>query len=305
MNFTASCLTLDKCDTSYAYWNASATSDCTGQQFCCNAAPATLACTSPNACSTSCSTHGVGGSCPSAAQTCCAPATTTTDKGTIPNGAHGCSFKISANVSSTTITIPPEDMLVSCQNKGICTPDNQSSAQIVNGGPEIINGLCLSTDNQCPVCYSGYQYTNQGDCVSIADYTKRKPLTRTDSCTDTQGCDPGIGCLTAGTGVLTSQALSLCNNGVSCPTALGDLPTHLPDLLTKVFSIVLSIAGVVALSLIIASGYKLMVSQGNPEQVKGAREQLTAAIIGLLFIIFSLVILQVIGVNILNIPGFK
>jgi hypothetical protein len=47
-----------------------------------------------------------------------------------------------------------------------------------------------------------------------------------------------------------------------------------------------------------------MISQGNPEQVKGAREQLTAAIIGLLFIIFSLVILQIIGVNILKIPGF-
>ena len=47
-----------------------------------------------------------------------------------------------------------------------------------------------------------------------------------------------------------------------------------------------------------------MISQGNPEQVKGAREQLTAAIIGLLFIIFSLVILQVIGFNILRIPGF-
>jgi hypothetical protein len=97
--------------------------------------------------------------------------------------------------------------------------------------------------------------------------------------------------------------LSTCPNGI-CHTALGDLPTNLSALLTKVFSIALSIAGVVALGLIIASGYRLMISQGNPEQVKGAREQLTAAIVGLLFIIFSLVILQVIGVNILNIPGF-
>jgi len=74
--------------------------------------------------------------------------------------------------------------------------------------------------------------------------------------------------------------------------------------LTTVFSIALSIAGVVALGLIIFSGYRLMISQGNPEQVKNAREQLTAAIIGLLFIIFSLVILQIIGFNILKIPGF-
>jgi hypothetical protein len=100
------------------------------------------------------------------------------------------------------------------------------------------------------------------------------------------------------------QPISLCQNGTSCPTALGDLPTALPDLLTKIFSIALSLAGIIALGLIITAGYRLMLSQGNPEQVKGAREQLTAAIIGLLFIIFSLVILQVIGVNILSIPGF-
>jgi hypothetical protein len=46
-------------------------------------------------------------------------------------------------------------------------------------------------------------------------------------------------------------------------------------------------------------------SQGNPDQIKDAREQLTAAIIGLLFVVFSLVILQIIGVNILNLPGFS
>jgi hypothetical protein len=120
-------------------------------------------------------------------------------------------------------------------------------------------------------------------------------------CPDGQSCSYGYGC---GSGNPPApQPLSICQNGI-CKTALGDLPTNLSALLTKVFSIALSIAGVVALGLIIASGYRLMISQGNPEQVKGAREQLTAAIVGLLFIIFSLVILQVIGVNILNIPGF-
>jgi len=47
-----------------------------------------------------------------------------------------------------------------------------------------------------------------------------------------------------------------------------------------------------------------MTSQGSPEAVKSATEQLTSAIIGLLFIILSFVILQIIGVNILHIPGF-
>jgi hypothetical protein len=47
-----------------------------------------------------------------------------------------------------------------------------------------------------------------------------------------------------------------------------------------------------------------MISQGNPEKIQAAREQLTAAIVGLLFIIFSLVIIQVLGYDILHIPGF-
>jgi hypothetical protein len=48
-----------------------------------------------------------------------------------------------------------------------------------------------------------------------------------------------------------------------------------------------------------------MVSQGNPEKIQAAREQLTAAIVGLMFVVFSLVILQVIGYDILRLPGFK
>ncbi len=69
--------------------------------------------------------------------------------------------------------------------------------------------------------------------------------------------------------------------------------------------VILGLAGGIALLLIIYSGYKLMTSQGNPEAIQGARETLPSAIVGLLFIIFSMVILQVIGAGILGIPGFK
>lgn len=94
-----------------------------------------------------------------------------------------------------------------------------------------------------------------------------------------------------------------CQNG-TCHTAIGDINTNPTDFVKAIFGVILGLAGGVALILIIISGYALMTSQGNPEKVQGAREQLTAAIVGLLFIIFSLVILQFIGVNILHIPGF-
>lgn len=88
-------------------------------------------------------------------------------------------------------------------------------------------------------------------------------------------------------------------------TGLGDISTTPSGLVRSLFGLILSISGGIALLLIIISGYKVLASQGNPEALKGAREQLTAAIVGLLFIILSLVILQVIGVDILRIPGFS
>jgi len=50
--------------------------------------------------------------------------------------------------------------------------------------------------------------------------------------------------------------------------------------------------------------FLVIISSGNPDKAKAGHELITAAISGLLFIIFSLLILELIGVKILNIPGF-
>ena len=87
-------------------------------------------------------------------------------------------------------------------------------------------------------------------------------------------------------------------------TAIGSVQTDPVKLVQQLFGILLSLAGGIALLLIIYSGYQIMTSEGNPEKLQAARETLTSAIIGLVFLIFSLVILQIIGVDILRIPGF-
>ncbi len=87
-------------------------------------------------------------------------------------------------------------------------------------------------------------------------------------------------------------------------TAVGPIPTDTADFVGFILKLFLGLAGGIALLLIISSGYRLMVSQGNPEKIQEAKEVLTAAIVGLLFIIFSLVLLQTVGVDILKIPGF-
>lgn len=91
---------------------------------------------------------------------------------------------------------------------------------------------------------------------------------------------------------------------IAVNTAIGQISTEPQSFVKSIFTIVLGLAGGIALILIMVSGYRFMASQGNPEQVTAARDHLISAIVGLLFIIFSFVILQVIGVDILRIPGF-
>ncbi len=107
----------------------------------------------------------------------------------------------------------------------------------------------------------------------------------------------------------TDPIIQDANSAKKCAvldTGLGiPISTDAGALVKSVFGVILSLSGGIALILIIISGYSLIFSQGNPEQVKAAQEQLTSAIVGLLFIIFSLVILQIIGADILKIPGFN
>ena len=55
---------------------------------------------------------------------------------------------------------------------------------------------------------------------------------------------------------------------------------------------------------IITAGYAFLTSQGQPDRVKDAREKLTSAVVGILFIVLSLVILRVIIGTLFGQPGF-
>ncbi len=87
-------------------------------------------------------------------------------------------------------------------------------------------------------------------------------------------------------------------------TAFGMVSTGATDFTRWALGFVLSIGGGIIFIIILVAGYKLMTSQGDPDKVKNAREQLTAAIVGFIFIIFSLVILELITRDILGLPGF-
>lgn len=64
------------------------------------------------------------------------------------------------------------------------------------------------------------------------------------------------------------------------------------------------IAGGIAFILIIAAGIMFITSGGDPKRMQAAKELMTAAVSGLLLLIFGVFVLEFVGVDLLNIPGF-
>lgn len=97
--------------------------------------------------------------------------------------------------------------------------------------------------------------------------------------------------------------ICLGNDGVW--TAIGCVDTSSTEgIVGKLMTVGMNIAGGIALLMILAAAFMFSTSEGEPKRTSEAKEILTSAIIGLIFIIFSVTILQFIGVNILHIPGF-
>jgi hypothetical protein len=93
-------------------------------------------------------------------------------------------------------------------------------------------------------------------------------------------------------------------------TAIGCFPIDLGQnnlnvLIGILISFAIGIAGGIAFLLIIFGGLRIILSSGNPEAMNEGKEIVSSAIAGLMLIIFSVFILRLIGVSILQIPGFS
>lgn len=99
----------------------------------------------------------------------------------------------------------------------------------------------------------------------------------------------------------------LCTSNIRrINTAIGCIPIEDSGaLIGWVLRWAIGIGGGIAFILILVAGFQIMTSQGDPQRLQAGKELLTSAITGILLIIFSVFILQVIGVDILGIPGFN
>lgn len=157
---------------------------------------------------------------------------------------------------------------------------NNASAQtcIAHGG------LCHPTIPCCSpdTCRSGYCETGTGPLPTVPPIS---PL-----CDDNLWCD----CNSSGT------------TGTKLKTAIGCIPVldTKEAFLSFVLKWAVGIGGGIAFLLIVYAGFMIMTSAGNPERLKAGQELLTSAISGLILLIFSVVILKIIGVDILQLGKF-
>ncbi len=86
-------------------------------------------------------------------------------------------------------------------------------------------------------------------------------------------------------------------------TAIGCIKREPQQIVVALTRLGLMVGGGIALLIMLASSFSLSVSQGDPKAKEEAKERITAAFVGLVFILFSVVIFQFMGVKVLQIPG--
>jgi len=124
-------------------------------------------------------------------------------------------------------------------------------------------------------------------------------------------CTGSLGPTTTVTGPTTSAKAIPCgtitgsldySGGIM--TAIGCVPTEPKALVEGLLKYGTFAAGGIAFLMMILAALQMITAEGNPESIKGAQEKFYSAIIGLLLIIFAVLLMQVIGLDILGLPGF-
>lgn len=88
-------------------------------------------------------------------------------------------------------------------------------------------------------------------------------------------------------------------------TALGCLPVSTSGFTSALLTFLAGTAGAISLVIMLVATVQIMTGGDNAEQVKKGRELFTGAITGLLFIIFSVTLLQIVAGGIIKLPGFN
>ncbi len=257
------------------------------------------------------------------------PITGTTVLNNVPSVAYG--YRIDPGDHSTTINqkfrnplkpvriteIPGYNDLRfgDLQNQSIPLTPNPITGGSVNLPSQTRdNGTYTATiyvQQDCPTCGLKYVYACGSRVIKVGNAPTTPPTASggTNSLASLAGgFNPNNAVLNGviiNAGKLAPASGKGCNNDNGVETAIGCVPTEPVALIKGVLTFSTRIAGGLTLLLMIFGAFEMITSAGNPDTLKKGQERFRDAIIGLLFIIFSVLLLQIIGVDILGIPGFK
>lgn len=169
--------------------------------------------------------------------------------------------------------------------------------------PQYVFANCFLLNDwtgQCDVgslCTNGYCCEKQSECSSVKP--ENMPAFSHDT-TGTGAVNSNINKGSANTTTKTENS-ALCDDGISVNTALGCLAAGNP---TKMVSQLLGWGAIVgagiAFLMIVFAGIQIVLAGGDPKKIQAARELITSAITGLILIIFSVFLINLIGVDILG-----
>lgn len=87
-------------------------------------------------------------------------------------------------------------------------------------------------------------------------------------------------------------------------TAIGCIPAKPESIVRTFVTVGLNISGGIALLMLLAASFMISTAQGDPKRMNEGKDMFTSAMVGLLFVTFSVTILEFIGVRVLQLPGF-
>ncbi len=182
---------------------------------------------------------------------------------------------------------------------GCLAPPLPKTTQVINPAGKFKGSGCGTAQAKCVADPNGVSLT---ECQKNCKNTLISSPTTNDPC--------------VGTGTITSWEYKRCDDCIKgndpttagkpgAYTALGCISTDPQGFVSWLLGAVIGIAGGIVFLLILYGGFQILTSTGDPEKLTNGKEVIVSAIAGLLMIIFSVLLLKIIGVDILKIPGFQ
>jgi hypothetical protein len=206
------------------------------------------------------------------------------------------------NTTATFICLNNSNMLTGGSCHGVTGPTTFNLANT----PE--NQIAIDETNHYYTCFiaQGINRAIGSIAVSFADSDNPGITTCMTEAYTTKpdDWDPLVEGLPWSGSTPTPSSTSVCTGEGTVNTAIGCVDTSSPEtLIAFIIRLATGIGGGIALLLILFGVFIVTTSAGNPDKLKSGTEMITSAIIGLVFIIISIFLVKLIGINILSIPG--